>query len=371
MTNRWVFLSFALLLFTSCEKKVEKKQLPPVSVTATKAFAKDVFLYEETVGHINGLNIVAIQSQVTGVLTAAYFDEGKAIKKGDLMLTVDDRSYRADLEKAQAELDQALAQLKYAQDNTRRNTPLVQDEYISEDTYENLLTTVLVDEGLVKEKQAAVDLAKVNLGYCYIYAPMDAVAGNRNIDPGNLLTAEATETIVTLEQIKPINCIIYISELLLPQLQTIKRERTIPVIASFDKDFKDTREGMVSFIDNTVNPSTGMIKIKGRFQNLDEYLWPGEYINVRIILGELKDAVLLPAQAIQNSIKGKYVYVIKKDDTVERRDLTLGQREDDDMIILSGLEAGEIVVLEGQFNLENGSKVSIKSESDIKQVIKK
>lgn len=349
-----------MLLLTACSKPQVKRSIPPVSVKTATAYTKDVKIYEQTVGHMEGYNSVDIQAQVTGVLTQALFTQGASIKKGDLILTIDDRPYRAALEKAEADLERILAELKFAQDTTKRNTPLVQDEYISEQTYEQLLTEVLVDEAGVRQKMAEIETAKINLGYCYIYAPMDSICGVRRIDPGNLILTEAAETIVTLEQIKPIYCTIFISEKLLPRLQNISRKGKVSIESSFDETFSEIYTGFLEFIDNRVNESTGMIKLRATYENFDEKLWPGEYVNVRIILEDLKDAVLVPAQAIQTGTMGKYVFVVRDNNTVERKTVTLGQREGDDIIVLSGLKKGDEVVIEGQFNLLNGSKVERK-----------
>jgi multidrug efflux system membrane fusion protein len=351
----------ALLCF-SCAKSEKKFTRPPPPVQVTKPLIKTVPLYIETVGHIEAYNQIDVRSQVTGVITSLDFEEGSYVNEGDLLVTIDDRPYVAALHRAKAELARSKAQLKYNKDTATRNTPLVKEEYISQNTYEELVTKVYESEAEVKANRAEVETAKVNLSYCTIPAPVSGVVSDRMIDVGNLVIANDPTTITTVNQIMPIYTTFYVIEKDLPKIRRLQNQSPLAVKASHLDDFKDSREGILTFINNQVDQSTGMIKLKGTFTNEDKFLWPGEYVNVRLILSMQEAAVLLPSEAINLSQKGKYVFVINQDNRAEIRYVEVGQREGDYVIINSGVQKDELVVTSGQINLYNKAKVQISKE---------
>lgn len=349
-----------------CSKKTTTQALKPTPVKMARSVAKDVPLYISTVGHMEAYEIVNIMGQVDGQLMKTYFADGADVKKGDLLYLIDQRPYLADLEKAEGELEQNIANLGYAERTAERNSKLVRDEYISQNDYDNLITTVIVDDAMVKQSRADVENAKINLGYTTIYSPLDARAGATQVNDGNLILENAETTLVTLNQITPIYASFFINEKLLPTVQRHKAKyNDLKTYVTVDDPESPTYEGVLTFIDNGVDLSTGMIKLRATLPNEDKVLWPNQYIKVKLILDTIEDAILVPFEAVQESPKGKYVYVIKGGQTVEIRNVKVGQMQEDNTIVVTeGLKAGEKVVTEGQINLYPGAKVTIVQGED-------
>ena len=362
-------LSSLLILFCifigGCSKKKESPTLlPPSSVKMVRAASKDVPLYISTVGHIEPYEIVNIMAQVDGVLDATYFEDGADVRQGDLLYKIDQRSYTANLERSEGALAQNLAQLDYATRKAERYSQLVKEEYISQDDYDNLLTTVLVNDANVQQSRAEVENAKINLGYTTIYAPLDARAGQTQVNNGNLILESSKTTLVTLNQITPIYATFFINEKDLPKVQRCQPSQ-LKTYISVEDPSTPPYEGDLTFIDNKVDLSTGMIKLKATLPNTDKTLWPHQYVKIKLILETLENAVLVPFEAVQNSANGKYVYVIKGNKTVEIRPVTIGQvQENNTLVITKGLKAGEKVVTEGQVSLYPGAKVRISLSED-------
>ncbi|MCB1109996.1 MAG: efflux RND transporter periplasmic adaptor subunit [Chlamydiia bacterium] len=361
-----VFSVALLLACVGCSKKQAPQEPKPVPIQATKAISKDVPHYIETVGHMEAYNIVNIMAQVDGYLMKTYFADGADVKQGDLLYLIDQRPYLADLEKAEGALEESIANLGYAERTAERNSQLVKDEYISQDTFDNLVTNVMVDDATVKQNQADVETAKINLGYTTIYAPMDARAGERLVDDGNLILESQETTLVTLNQITPIYSVFFINEKDLPAVQRYKAKyHDLKVYSTVDDPQSPTYEGVLTFIDNGIDISTGMIKLKATYPNEDKVLWPNQYVKVKLVLDVIENAVLVPFEAVQSSTKGKYVFVVKGNQTVEMRTITVGQMQEDNTIVVTkGLKAGERVVTVGQVNLYPGAKVTIKKTED-------
>lgn len=362
-------LSSLLILFCmlmgGCSKKKEAPTLlPPSPVKMVRAVSKDVPLYINTIGHIEPYEIVNIMAQVDGLLEETYFEDGADIKKGELLYKIDQRSYTANLEKSEGELAQNLAQLDYATRKAERYSQLVKEEYISQDDYDNLLTTVLVNDANVQQSRAEFENAKIKLGYTMIYSPLDARAGQTQANNGNLILESAKTPLVTLNQITPIYATFFINEKDLPKVQRSQSTK-LKTYISVETLSTPPYEGELTFIDNKVDLSTGMIKLKATLPNKDKTLWPHQYVKIKLILETLESAVLVPFEAVQTSANGKYVYVIKGNKTVEMRPVTIGQvQEDNTLVVTKGLKAGEKVVTEGQISLYPGAKVRISFSED-------
>ncbi|MDX8431769.1 MAG: efflux RND transporter periplasmic adaptor subunit [Candidatus Algichlamydia australiensis] len=353
------FLILVLVFgFAACSKK-EAKVKPPPSVNVVEVIQKDVPLYLQAPGHITAFNSVSLQAQVDGTVTGVYYEEGKEVSEGELLVTIDDRTYEAAVKASEAEVARSMATLKYNQDTARRNTPLVQEDYISQNDYDNLVTNVLTSEATVKDNLARLDQANIDLGYCRVEAPMTGVAGERLIDEGNLVLEAQQTTLVTINQIQPIYCDFAISERYFSMLHEIMKEKTLQAQVSYTRDFKESWYGDITFMDNAVDQTTGMIKFKANFPNDDKKLWPNIFIYTRLIYGEAKNALLLPTGCIVIGEKGKYIYVLDGD-IVKQVYVTTGQQEGDLIIIKTGLKPDQKVVLEGQLNLLDGEKVTVK-----------
>ncbi len=347
-----------ILAAVSCSKK-EAKVKPPPGVNVALVTQKDVPLYLTAPGHITAFNSVSLQAQVDGTVTGVYYEEGQEVNAGELLVTIDERTYEAAVQSGEAEVASSMASLKYAQDTARRNTPLVQEDYISQNDYENLVTNVLTGEALVKDNIAKLEQAQINLGYCRVEAPISGVSGERLIDEGNLVLEAQQTTLVTINQIQPIYCDFAISERYFPMLQKIMQEGKLEAQVAYNRDFKESWTGEVTFMDNAVDQTTGMIKFKANFANEDKRLWPNIFIYTRLIYGEAKNALLIPTGCIVIGEKGKYVYVVDGD-IVKQVYVTTGQQENDLIIVESGIKPDQKIVLEGQLNLIDGEKVTVK-----------
>lgn len=333
---------------------------PPHTVNVTQATVKDVPLYREYVGHVVANINVKLMSQASGVIVDQRFVEGQDVKQGDLLLIIDPRPYQASLQKAEAALAQTYASFKFNQEKTMRYANLVQKDFVSQLDYDQFVTNVLTDEAAIEQNQAQIETAKIDLGYCYITAPMDCVTGKLQVKPGNYVDANANTTLVTLNQIQPILVDFTVPEtdLLLIQEQQNKGELTL--YAYPEPTHSCCFKGDLTLIDNQVNTNTGSILLEGTFANEERILWPGHFIDIELILGMQKNGLLLPTQAIMVGASGNYVYIVKGNSTIEMRPVKVGQKYDQMTAVLSGITAQDKVVTEGQLNLYPGMKVEIK-----------
>ncbi|MES2344707.1 MAG: efflux RND transporter periplasmic adaptor subunit [Chlamydiota bacterium] len=354
-----------LLFFLGGCGKPQQQALPPPPVTMVRPVVCDVNLYTDYVGHMQANVTVQVRAQVSGVITAKYFEEGQDVKNGDLLFTIDDRPYVAALAKAQATLSQTMARLHLAEETVARYTDLVKQKYISQLNYDQYVTEVKVDDATIRENIAEIETAKVNLSYCNITAPMDCTTGVLQIYPGNYINAGGQNQLITLNQISPIQAIFFVPEKDLQNIQFLQRQKTLKTIVYLYDNQEHGYDGELAVVDNQVNANTGSIQLKALLPNKDKALWPGQFVVVRLILGSKKNAILIPSRTIQLGQTGSYVFVIKSDDTVEMRRVIEGQRQGEYSIIEQGIDAGEMVVLDGQLNLVTGIKVSIKNASAI------
>lgn len=354
---------FCLLLFflVGCEKKKQESAPQPIPIISGETLSRSVPLYIETVGHMEAYKTVDIMAQASGQLLKVHFDDGADVVAGELLYSIDPSLYLADLKLAQGELAQQIATLGYAKRNAKRNAPLVQDDYISIDNFDSLETTVVADDALVEQGVANVEKAEINLSYTSIYAPMDARAGFNLVKEGNLILEDARTTLVTLNQITPIYASFFIPGKDLPQLQRYqKKDIELPVLIFVEDPTLPPYEGRLTFIDNAIDLSTGMILLKATLPNNDKSLWPNQYVKVKILLDVIDDAVLVPSAAIQASSKEKFVFVLRANHTVKKQPVVLGQRQPGNWIVVKkGLKGGERIVIDGQLNLYDGAKVSI------------
>lgn len=359
------FTLLSLACLAGCEKAAPPPpQLP--SVVVTKPLICDVPMYVDYIGHLVAKTSVQVMSEVSGTLILQYFEEGQEVKKGDLLLVIDPRPYEAALAKAEATLDQTIATLDYNEETTIRYAPLVQQDFISQLNYDQYLTNVLTSEATIKQNKADLETAKINLGYCYITAPMDCVTGKLQVKPGNYVDATANTELTLLNQIQPMLIDFWVPETDLLTIQEKQRSGELKLIVYPDPAHKHAFEGDLTLIDNQVNTNTGAVLLEGTLPNEEKILWPGHFVDVRLILEEKKDALLIPNEALMVGQKGHYVYVVKADSTIATKYVKVGQRYDDRYTsIESGLTAKDMIVIEGQLDLYPGTKVEVKNLEDI------
>lgn len=324
-----------------------------------QAQAQDTPIFIEALGHVTSVTSINIRSRIEGELTGVYFTQGQEVKAGDLLFTIDPLPYQAQLKQAQGALEQSLANLALAEEKVKRYRMLASDEYYSQIDYETLQSNMAAGAAQVLENQGQVDSAQVNLNYCWINAPIDGMTGILQVDYGNLVSNDGS-TLVTLNQMAPIFVTFNVPEFQLPKIQKAYREKTLRVLAAyedFDKD--EIFEGSLFMLNNTVDPQTGMIALRAIFENNKRELWPGQFIRSRLILSTMKDAVVIPYTAIQMTQTGPIVFVLQENMTVQQRAVKLGQRMDENVLVLEGVKGDETIVIEGQITLTNGSKVYI------------
>ena len=348
------------LFACSCEKKKPPPKTPSYPVQITKAIEQDTPIFIEALGHVQSITSVNIYSRIEGELTGVYFQQGQEVKKGELLFTIDPKPYEAALKQAQGALEQSIANLALSEEKVKRYRLLASDEYYSQIDYETLQSDMAANLALVKENQGQVDSANINLDYCWIYAPIEGLTGILQIDYGNLICVSCESPLITVNQMAPIFVTFNIPEFQLPRIQKATRENTLKVLAAYE-DFKEGEifDGKLYMLDNTVDAQTGMIALRAIFENNSRELWPGQFIRNRLILCTMKNAVVIPYTAVQVTQTNPIVFVVNEDMTVEQRTVKLGQRTDDQVIVLSGVKGGETIVLEGQINLYTGSKVYV------------
>jgi multidrug efflux system membrane fusion protein len=334
-----------------------REAVPVVVVTAVQ---KAVPLQLRAVGNVEAYAIVSVKSQVTGVLNQAHFKEGQDVKKGQLLFTIDPRPFEAALKQAEANLARDTAQVRNLREQVRRYAELVDKQYVSREQYDQIKANADAAEAVVDADKAAVENAKVQLSYCYIYSPVNGRVGSLLVYEGNLVRVNDGSPLVVINQINPINVSFAVPEQHLADLKRHMAGGKLHVAATFQSDENRPEQGILAFVDNAVDRSTGTIKLKAEFTNSERRLWPGQFVNVALTLATQSDAVVVPSEAIQVGPEGQQVFVVKEDQRVEMRPVTVGRTQEGLAIVAKGLKPGEIVVREGQFLLGPGSRVEIK-----------
>lgn len=340
----------------------------PVPVVVGTVTKKDVPIYLEGIGTIQALNTVTVRTRVDGQLEKVAYEEGQDVKAGDVLAIIDQAPYKAAVAQAQAKQAQDQAQLSNAKLNLQRDTDLVAKKVISSQDFDTQKALVAQLEGTVGNDAAAVESAKVNLGYTTIVSPIEGRTGIRLVDQGNIVHASDTTGLVVITQLHPISLIFTLPEQSLTAIHKETADGKELTVLAMDRDDKTKLDtGKLSVIDNQIDITTGTIKLKATFDNKDLMLWPGEFINAHLHLNTQKDGLVVPASVIQHGPDGTYVFVVQEDQTVQIRVVQVARKENGDMaqtedgeaLIESGLAEGEKVVVDGQYKLQNGSKIVV------------
>jgi len=348
------------LLATSCAKKDPPPPVrPPSVVTVATAISQDVPYYLDEVGHTVAREVVSVQPEVSGKITEIHFADGADLKKGDPLFTIDPRPFEAQLNAAQANLAQSKAALDFARIQFARVQDLIESRAIARQDYDTRKNAVDVGEAQVKQNEAAVDSARLNLDYTSIRSPIDGRAGHRLVDGGNVVTANTT-TLLTIERLDPIYADFTATE---SDLAEVQRESAKHGLKAEVRPPDQTKPeiGQLTFLDNSVQSSSGTVMLRATVPNPARHLWPGQFVNVRLVLATLPKAVLVPAAAAQDSAKGPFVFVVKEDSTAEMRRVKLGQRQGDLVVVEQGVQPGERVIMNGQMAVMPGAKVNVVS----------
>jgi membrane fusion protein, multidrug efflux system len=329
----------------------------PVSVAPVRLKSLPVRLV--AIGNVEAHTTVAVKARVDGEIEATHFKEGDEVKQGALLFQIDPRPYQAMLQQAEAALlrDQALLDRARAQDE--RYKDLLGKEFISKDAYEQVRTNTQTAEATVAADRAAVESASLQLGYCTIRSPVTGYAGKIMIQQGNLIKANDAGPLVTINQVVPVFVSFAIPEQSLADVRGYQAKGELQVDAALANSDRPPMQGKITFIDNGTDLTTGTIKLKAEFPNVDKTFWPGQFVNVSLILHQQQDALVLPSAAVQNGPNGQYVYVVGPDQTVALRSIKVARTEGNETVAASGLAAGEQVVTVGQLRLSPGARVSI------------
>lgn len=389
---RVVFVVTLCLAVAGCSSKgtpASKKGDGAVPVTVALVTQKNVPVDIQVVGNVEAYSTVTIKAQASGEVTKVGFQQGDYVKKGDLLYTIDPRPLQGALQQAEANLARDEAQEKQAEANLARDTAQTEYAKAQAGRYEKLfrngviskeqadqfqsnadamMAAVNADKAAIASARAAavatkamVESARVQLGYTTIRSPIEGRTGNLVLKEGNIVTANSTE-LITINQVQPIYVTFSVPEAQLSAIKEYMARAKLQVIV-IPRDGESYRDvGELTFTDNTVDPTTGTIKLKGTFANPDRKLWPGEFVRVALRLTTQNDAMVVPNQAVQTGQEGPYVFVVKADKTVESRPVVTGVRIDQELVVEKGLVPGETVVTEGHLRLAPGSRVQIRGE---------
>jgi len=333
---------------------------PPVPVTVGKVVEKTVPITFRAIGHVEPMATVAIKARIGGELQKVWFTEGQNVAKGATLFTIDPRQYEAALRLAEAQLARDRALLVKAEADIKRYEGLVKQDFVTKEQYDQITSTAAALRAAVEADQANVDNARLQVVYCTITAPIEGRTGNLNVKMGNLVKADDTTPLVTVNQIRPIFATFSVPAQLLPQLTKHNGNR-IGVTARLPQNTGAPEEGELAFVDNAVDTATSTILLKAAFANQDERLWPGQFVDIVVTLGEEPNRIVAPAPAVQTGQQGQYAFVVKTDGTVELRPVKVDRIDEAEAVIDKGLAAGETVVTDGQLRLVPGARVEIKS----------
>ncbi|MCA9810049.1 MAG: efflux RND transporter periplasmic adaptor subunit [Candidatus Dadabacteria bacterium] len=356
-------ISLALFVTAAGCGKEEKKTPPPMPVTVAPVESETVPIYLDYVGTTDSIQTVDINARVEGFLIKRAFEDGADVKEGQLLFVIDPRPFEADLAAAQAQLSESRASLSYALEQVRRYEPLVGKQYITQDTYDGYVTQAEENRAAVEAAQANVTQAKLNLGYCTMYSPFDGRIGRRYVDVGNLVGAAGEPTkLATIVQLDPLYVYFSVAERDVPKVIGAQEENPLTVSVLLPDETKTPESGTVDFINNQVDVNTGTIELRAVVTNTRKSILPGQYVKVRLLLGEQPNTTIVPQQAVGEQQGQKYVYVVGEGNKVEFKNVTVGQDYGSKYtVIASGVKAGEKVIIEGLQKVRPGMVVSPKA----------
>jgi membrane fusion protein, multidrug efflux system len=358
---------------------------PPTPVTVGTAESRDVPVQARQIGSVEAVAVIAVKAQIGGELTRVFFREGDDVRLGQQLFEIDPRPYQQAIDQAQAAIakDEALVaqaqanlsrdrvQAANAKEQAERYAALAKDGLISQDQNSTYQTTfnsqneaLRADEAAINSAKAslnvdkaALETAKLNLSYCTIRSPINGRAGSLLVQAGNLVKANDTQALVNINQVEPVDVSFSVPEQLLNEIRAANREHPLPVTAIISPERSET--GQLTFIDNSVDNTTGTIKLKASFPNADRSLWPGQFVNVVMTLRTLHGVTVVPSEAVQSGQAGQFVFVVTPNNTVVNRPVTLGEAVENHIVVQSGVAAGETVVTDGQMRLIPGAPVRV------------
>ena len=388
MVRAYCFLGVVLFasLLASCKAPPPPpERRPAVPVTTAKAVRKSVPVELRVIGNVEAYSIISVKAQVGGELVRVLFNEGQDVRKGDPLFQIDPRPYELALQQAETALARDLAQVQQAEANLARDTArsknadaqasraaqLATEGVISKEQNDEFRTTAAAQREAARAGRAALEAAraavnadrvalekaKLDLGYCLIRSPIDGRTGDLQVNEGNLVKANADSPLVTINQTRPVHVAFSVPERHLPDIRRYMAVRPLPVEAVAAGE--PASRGNLAFIDNTVNTTTGTVRLKATFPNPEGRLWPGQFVDVVLTLATQQDVIVVPSEAVQTGQQGQYVFVVKSNQTVESRSVSIGRAAGREIVIASGLQPDETVVTDGHLRLVPGAIVKV------------
>jgi len=331
----------------------------PAPVVAGQAKSGDFPLYLDGLGTVQAYNSVTVRARVDGEIQQIDFKEGQDVKQGDVLVQIDPRPYQAQLQQAQAKKAQDAAQLANAQLVLQRDAELIKNRVIDQQTYDTQRYSVTQLQALAAADDAAIYNAQTQLDYTRIVAPISGRIGLRLIDVGNMIHSSDSNGILVINQVQPISVVFTLPQQDLAAVRKAQQGGKPLTVFALDRDnFSTLATGVLEVVDNQIDAATATVKLKAKFENTDDALWPGQFVNVRLQLGVESGAISVPDAAVQRGPNGSYVYVIGPDETVSMRTIATGASENGSTLVTSGLKGGERIVVDGQYRLQPGAKVT-------------
>ena len=343
------------------KQKAQAATSRAVSVATAVVQRQDVPVYLSGLGSVTAFNTANIKSRVDGQIMQVNFKEGQNVKEGELLIVIDPRPFEVQLEQMQAQLFKDQASLRDAKLNLDRYTALIPSGSIAQQQVDTQKATVDQLDGQVRNDQAQIDNAKLQITYCHITAPFNGRVGLRQVDPGNIVHASDTNPMLILTQLQPIAVIFTLPEDVLPTVAQRMKSGTLEVDAFSRDDQTKLASGKLLTIDNQIDPTTGTAKLKAVFDNRDNQLWPNQFVNADLLLETRKNSTVTPTAAILRGPQGTFVYAVKTDKTVEARTVTVALTQGDTTVVSNGLNPGDTVVTDGQDKLQSGSRIEFRN----------
>ncbi len=336
---------------------------PDILVSVATVAQQTVAVRIQAIGNVEAYSTVALKARVDGQIVEVNFKEGREVRKGAVLFKIDSRPFEATLRQAEANLTRDTAQREQTRSQERRYQELLQKNFVSKEAYAQIRTNADSAEAVALASKAAVENAKLQLEYCPIRSPIDGFVGRVMLQIGNMVKANDTNALVIINQVRPIYVNFAIPEQSLSAVRGHMAKGQLSAEALPPNSGRAAVPGKLSFVDNTVDTTTGTIKLKAVFPNKDLALWPGQFVGASLKLYDQKEALTVPSQSVQTGPSGQYVYVVKQDMTTEVRKVEVDRVDGDNAIIAKGLQKGETVVLKGQLRLAPGAKVMIAKPS--------
>jgi multidrug efflux system membrane fusion protein len=357
-------VAIGLLMYFGAEIRANERKTPKgppaIPVTVEPVVQQLVPFRLQGIGNVEAFSTVALKARTDGQIIGVGFKEGEEVRKGQVLFKIDPRPFEAALRQAEANALRDAAASEQARSQERRYKDLLDKNFVSKEAYAQIRTNATTAEAIAKASEAALDNAKLNLEYCTITAPIEGYAGKIQIQLGNLVKANDVNPLVVINQVHPIYVNFAVPEQRLAEVRQYMALNSLAVQAlTPGSDQAATPTGVLIFVDNAVDPSTGTIKLRARFANKENSLWPGQFVSVSVRLFEQPDAIVIPSTAVQTGPEGQYVYVVGKDMVADIRKIDVQRTEGDSTIVARGLAKGEQVVTRGQLRLGPKSRVQI------------